>query len=110
MTQQEFILSLSDLFDNITKKFQTKSKEYASDYSVFENFDKGSKITGLPPELVLDGYLLKHYVSYRDILDEIYEGRYPELLNHALNHAIMCRIDEKNVDEVYEYLNDDYNV
>lgn len=50
------------------------------------------------------------YVKRSFYNDTYYEGRYPELLNHALNHAIMCRIDEKNVDEVYEYLNDDYNV
>ena len=50
------------------------------------------------------------YVKRSFYNDTYYEGRYPELLNYALNHAIMCRIDEKNVDEVYEYLNDDYNV
>lgn len=33
------------------------------------------------------------------------EGEYPELLNHALNHAIMCRIDEVNINEIYDYLN-----
>lgn len=97
MTQQEFILSLSDLFDNITKKFQTKSKEYASDYSVFENFDKGSQITGLPPELVLDGYLTKHYVSYRDILDGISKGYYPsdELVEEKLGDIILYFILQK---------------
>jgi len=41
---------------------------------------------------------------------KLYRGRYFELLDHALNHAIMCRIDEKNIDEIYEYLNCDYNV
>jgi hypothetical protein len=62
------------------------------------------------PLLPFDVLKSDKYVKRSFYNDEYYEGRYPELLNHALNHAIMCRIDEKNMNEVYEYLNDDYNV
>lgn len=97
MTQKEFILSLSDLFDNITKKFQLKGKEYATDFSVFQNFDIGSRITGLPPEIVLDGYLTKHYVSYRDMLDGICVGEHPskELIDEKLGDIILYFILQK---------------
>lgn len=47
-----------------------------------------------------DRYLKRSFYD-----DTFYRGRYPELLNHALNHAIMCRIDEVNINEIYDYLN-----
>ena len=47
-----------------------------------------------------DRYLKRSFYD-----DTYYRGRYPELLNHALNHAIMCRIDEGNINEIYDYLN-----
>ena len=47
-----------------------------------------------------DRYLKRSFYD-----DTYYRGRYPELLNHALNHAIMCRVDEVNINEIYDYLN-----
>ena len=47
-----------------------------------------------------DRYLKRSFYD-----DTFYRGRYPELLNHALNHAIMCRIDEGKINEIYDYLN-----
>lgn len=52
-----------------------------------------------------DKYLKRSFYD-----DVYYRGRYPELLYHAINHAITCRVDEINIDEIYEYLNFDIYV
>ena len=97
MNRYEFKKKLDDLFGCIEQKFEIKGDEYATQNSVFANFDKGARITGLPPELVLDGYLTKHYVSYRDMLDQIKEGNYPslELIDEKLGDIILYFILQK---------------
>lgn len=97
MNRQEFNKELERLFDSIRQKFQVKGDEYATQESVFANFDKGSRVTGLPPELVLDGYLTKHYVSYRDILEAIHAGHHPstELIDEKLGDIILYFILQK---------------
>ena len=97
MNRTEFNKELDKLFDSIRQKFQVKGNEYATERSVFANFDKGSRVTGLPPELVLDGYLTKHYVSYRDMLDAIYNETRPtnELIDEKLGDIILYFILQK---------------
>ena len=97
MNRQEFNKELDRLFDSIRQKFQVKGDEYATEQSVFANFDKGSRVTGLPPELVLNGYLTKHYVSYIDMLDDIFDGTRPtnELIDEKLGDIILYFILQK---------------
>jgi hypothetical protein len=97
MNRTEFNKELEKLFESIRQKFLIKGYEYATQESVFINFDKGSSVTGLPPELVLDGYLTKHYVSYRDMLDEIKQGDLPplELIDEKLGDIILYFILQK---------------
>lgn len=72
-------VSLFELFDReieITLKeiqnlLLVKGKEYSRNNDPFHNFNEGSKITGKNPYEVLDGFFLKHYISYRDMLDDI---------------------------------------
>lgn len=97
MNRKEFQKELDLLLDSIKDRFKVKGDEYATEESVFANFDKGSRVTGLPPELVLDGYLTKHYVSYRDMLDQIYSGYYPSktLVDEKLGDIILYFILQK---------------
>lgn len=97
MNRTEFNKELEKLFDSIRQKFQVKGDEYATQESVFANFDKGSRIKNEPPELVLDGYMLKQYVSYRDMLDVIKDGGYPhpELIEEKLGDIILYFILQK---------------
>ena len=97
MNRQEFNKELDKLLDSIRQRFKVKGDEYATEESVFANFDKGGRVTGLPPEIVLDGYLTKHYVSYRDMLDCIYSGFRPsnELIDEKLGDIILYFILQK---------------
>ena len=97
MDRKELEQELDILFKSIKDRCLKKGDEYATEESVFANFDKGSRVTGLPPELVLDGYLTKHYVSYRDMLDVIKDGGYPrpELIDEKLGDIILYFILQK---------------
>ena len=97
MNRKEFEQELDKLFQSIKDRCIRKGDEYATEQSVFINFEKGSRVTGLPPELVLDGYLTKHYVSYRDMLDSIYSGNRPgaELIEEKLGDIILYFILQK---------------
>ena len=97
MNRKELEQELDKLFQSIKDRCLKKGDEYASEQSVFINFDKGSRVTGLPAELVLDGYLTKHYISYRDILDSIYSGIRPsqELIDEKLGDIILYFILQK---------------
>lgn len=97
MNRKEFEKELDKLFASIKDRCLRKGDEYATNESVFSNFDKGSRVTGLPSELVLDGYLTKHYVSYRDMLDSIYSGVRPsqELIDEKLGDIILYFILQK---------------
>lgn len=104
MDRKELEQELDILFKSIKDRCLKKGDEYATEESVFANFDKGSRITGLPPELVLDGYLTKHYVSYRDMLDTIYSGSRPgtELIEEKLGDIILYFILQKIMMECKE--------
>ena len=97
MGRDEFEIKLTELFDSILEKNRSKGKEYATNESVFINFDKGARVMGLPSELVLDGYLTKHYISYRDMLEQIKKGDYPslELIDEKLGDIILYFILQK---------------
>lgn len=97
MNRKEFEKELTLLLDSIKQRFKVKGDEYATEESVFANFEKGSRILGIPPELVLDGYLTKHYVSYRVMLDSIFDGRHPskELIDEKLGDIILYFILQK---------------
>lgn len=52
-----------------------KGAEYASDKDRLHNFKKGSRMKAKHPLQVLDGMLLKHIISYDDMLEDIEAGK-----------------------------------
>lgn len=79
----------------IKETLTIKAKEYVRNNDEFHNFNEGAKMTGQSPLRVLDGFLLKHLVSYRDMLDDIEEGKLPtkeyieEKLGDIINYFIL---------------------
>jgi hypothetical protein len=74
-----------------------KGKEYRRNNDVYHNFNVGAKISGQIPEKVLQGFLLKHLVSYQDILNDIEQGKLPskELVEEKLNDIITYYVIQK---------------
>jgi len=74
-----------------------KGKEYRRNNDVYHNFNVGAKISGQIPEKVLQGFLLKHLVSYQDILNDIEQGKLPskELVEEKLNDILVYFLIQK---------------
>lgn len=74
MNKATFEQILKSRIDKTHELLVTKAEEYAADSDRLHNFNRGSKISGECPAKVLDGMLLKHYISYRDMLDKVQRG------------------------------------
>lgn len=93
----KFKNKVEELLEGIKQTLTVKGIEYMRNEDPFHNFNVGSDITGTNPFEVLDGFLLKHYVSYRDILNDIKEGKYPtkEVVNEKLGDIITYFVLQK---------------
>ena len=74
MSEQEFEEIVDNRLKQVKELLLVKGKEYRRNGNPFHNFEVGSDITGEHSTRVLDGFLLKHMISYRDMLDDIEAG------------------------------------
>lgn len=72
-----FLKVLEERFNKIYEVLAIKAKEYSRGGDRIHNFNRGAQITGKPREVVLHGFLLKHLISYFDIVDDIERGVFP---------------------------------
>ena len=102
MKDKEFEEILKGRLDKIEKTLLIKAKEYVRNGDRLHNFNVGAAITGTSRERVLDGFLTKHYISYRDILNDIDEGKLPteeyvdEKIGDIINYFILLEASIKN--------------
>ncbi len=78
MNQKEFDAHLEWRMEEIRKVLGVKAKEYVRNDNPLHNFEVGAGITGETSAKVLDGFLLKHLISYRDILNDLEKGKLPD--------------------------------
>lgn len=98
MTQEErFDAQVEATLEKIRTLLLIKGKEYRRNKDVYHNFNVGAKISGQIPEKVLQGFLLKHLVSYQDILNDIEQGKLPskELVEEKLNDILVYFLIQK---------------
>jgi len=72
-----FAQKVDELLHKIYTTLAVKGAEYIRNDDNFHNFNTGATITNESRYHVLDGMLLKHYISYRDMLNDIKEGKFP---------------------------------
>ena len=74
-----------------------KGKEYRRNNDVYHNFNVGAKISGQIPEKVLQGFLLKHLVSYQDMLNDIEANKLPkiETVEEKMNDILVYFLIQK---------------
>jgi len=77
MTENRFEQVVDETLNQIRETLIVKGKEYRRDNNPFHNFEEGSKQTGLIREKVLDGFLLKHEISIKDITNDLTKGILP---------------------------------
>jgi hypothetical protein len=56
-----------------------KGKEYRRNNNPYHNFEVAARKKNITPEKALDGFLLKHLVSYDDMLNDIEQGVLPKI-------------------------------
>lgn len=79
MTGEEFEEIVQKRLQKTQQLLLVKGREYRRNGNPFHNFEFGSNITGESPAKVLDGFLLKHIISYRDMLNDIDAGKCPKI-------------------------------
>ena len=75
----DFDMEVKSTLQKIQQLLLVKGVEYRRNSDPFHNFNVGSQISGEIPEKVLQGFLLKHLVSYQDMLNDIEQGKLPKI-------------------------------
>lgn len=93
----DFDMEVQSTLQKIQQLLLVKGKEYRRANNPYHNFEIGSQISGEIPEKVLQGFLLKHLVSYQDMLNDIEQGKLPkiELVEEKFNDLILYYIIQK---------------
>ena len=76
--EQAFEKVVKATLSNIEKLLIEKGREYRRNNDPYHNFNEGSNISGEIPEKILDGFLLKHEISIRDMTNDLVKGIMPE--------------------------------
>lgn len=74
MNNKEFEAIIEARIEKTKELILNKGAEYADDDNRLHNFETASRIAGGSAAMALDGMLMKHYVSYRDLLTKIELG------------------------------------
>jgi hypothetical protein len=104
MSPEDFDKLVVERCDKIRQTLVMKSKEYSRNGDRLWNFNRGAAISGISRERALHGFMLKHFISYLDILDDIDKGNIPsndtvdEKVGDIINYFILLEasIKERN--------------
>lgn len=77
MKNDEFNSIIKGIQDRLYNTLVVKGAEYSRNEDRLHNFNVGSTITSQTRERVLDGFMTKHYISYRDMLNDLEQGKLP---------------------------------
>lgn len=96
-TEQQFEAVILNTIHELQQLILIKGKEYRRENNPYHNFNTGSQITGLIPERVLDGFLLKHEISIKDMVNDIEKGIFPkvDVVNEKFNDNIIYLLIKK---------------
>jgi len=108
MSNEEFDIMMSDMFEHCKNILSYKAEEYARGPRL-SAFHKAGIKSGQIPEKALLGFLLKHTTSIDDIVDDIEKGILPdyniimEKFGDVINYYIllMALINERKLDKLY---------
>lgn len=96
MNEKEFNEYLEQRISLIREVLNSKAEEYASSGNRYSNFENASRISEEAVIKKMDDFMLKHYVSYRDIVkrinekDEIFSTKYiREKFGDIINYFIL---------------------
>ena len=99
MTQKEknFEYIISETLIQIKELLLIKGKEYRRDNNPYHNFEIGAIIEQKTREEVLQGFLLKHLISVKDMRNDLKQGIFPteNKVNEKYNDILIYFMIEK---------------
>lgn len=102
MNTLEFDTIVAIRCGKIEETLSIKAKEYVRGDDRLHNFNRGAEISGISRERVLHGFMLKHFISYLDMLDDIDKGITPsaeyvdEKIGDIINYMVLLEASIKD--------------
>jgi hypothetical protein len=102
MTEKNFDKIVENRISMIKQTLSIKGKEYRRNDNPLHNFERGATISNTSREKVLFGFMLKHFISFIDILNDIEKGTLPkeevvdEKIGDLINYLILCEASIKD--------------
>lgn len=92
-----FDFEIQSTIQKIQELLLVKGKEYRRNNNPYHNFEVAARKKNITPERALDGFLLKHLVSYDDMLNDIEHGVLPkiEVVEEKFNDIIVYFLIQK---------------
>lgn len=92
-----FDFEIQSTIQKIQQLLLVKGKEYRRNNNPYHNFEVAARKKNITPERALDGFLLKHLVSYDDMLNDIEHGVLPkiEVVEEKFNDIIVYFLIQK---------------
>lgn len=75
----DFGIGIQSTMQKIQELLLVKGIEYRRNNNPYHNFEVAARKKNITPERALDGFLLKHLVSYDDMLNDIEHGVLPKI-------------------------------
>lgn len=93
MTTEKFDEILFKRLDAVKNVLAVKAKEYVRNEDRLHNFHVGARMEDKHPTEVLHGMMLKHWISYNDLVQDAKQGK-------VVNRAVM----EEKIGDLINYL------
>lgn len=81
MNEEKFNKYLEERISLIREVLESKAKEYSKSTNRYINFEDAARISEESPIKKIDDFMLKHYVSYRQLLKELNKFYNGEILD-----------------------------
>ena len=102
MTETEFDTVVSERLEKTRLILVEKGKQYRRNQNPIHNFEIGANITGQSREKVLYGFMLKHLISFQDMINDIEQNTLPtvehleEKVGDIVNYMILFEASVKD--------------
>lgn len=95
--EQQFEAIIANTIHELQELLLIKGKEYRRDKNPYHNFEIGSIIEQKTREEVLQGFLLKHLISVKDMRNDLKKGIFPseDKVNEKYNDILIYFMIEK---------------
>ena len=91
LTKEQFNEIIESRIEKIKATLYQKNKEYARNDKPLHNFYKAARIADTTPENALFGFMLKHYVSITDMVEnssdyskELWQEKIGDMINYLI--------------------------